>query len=304
MAAIHKPVLLKEVIEIFDPQPGEKYIDATVNGGGHARALLEKIGAGGKLLGIDWDCRLVESLKKEFRFSVKGRSDSTEKNLILTCDNYANLELISTKYNFSPPTGILFDLGFSTHQLEGSERGFSFLRDEPLDMRYNLETNDHNAEKIINTWPIEAIEDILRNYGEERYARKIAKAIIAARRAKKITKTGELLKIVLRVVPRRGRVHPATRTFQALRMAVNKELENIEQGLMAAEKILAPGGKVVVISFHSLEDRAVKNFFKERAKQGDLKIITQKPVIASREEQLRNPRSRSAKLRAAQKLNP
>jgi len=292
---VHKPVLLKEVLEILDPRPGQSFIDATINGGGHAQEILEKIGRHGKLLGIDWDCGLLKKLRESAEFKKFS-------NLILACENYANLGSISAKHHFGPAAGILFDLGFSSHHLEESKRGFSFLRNGPLDMRYNPKTNDLSAEKIINTWPVEAIEDILQNYGEERYARRIAGAIADVRRNKGISTTEELSKIILRAVPRRERIHPATRTFQALRIAVNGELENIKQGLGAAEKVLASGGKIAVISFHSLEDRIIKNFFKEKSREGVLKIITKKPIIASREEEKANPRSRSAKLRAAQKL--
>jgi len=293
---MHQAVLLKEVLALFNPQPGQTYIDATINGGGHSTALLEKIGPEGTLLGIDWDCELLEKIKNQ---------KSEIRNLILVCDNYAHLGTIARKYHLEPVNGILFDLGFSSYHVEISQRGFSFMKNEPLDMRYNTKENELTAFQIINYWPAEAIENILRKYGEEPYARRITEAIIRQRAHKKITTTRELAAIVSRSIPRlisrRRKLHPATQTFQALRIAVNKELENLERGLKEAIAVLGAGGKIIVISFHSLEDRLVKNFFRDGAKIGMLEIITQKPIRASREELLKNPRARSAKLRAAQK---
>lgn len=300
MNEVHTPVLLKEIIEIFDPQPGEKYIDATINGGGHSAAILERISPGGLLLGIDWDCELIKAAKIQITKS-KFQSDK----IILECDNYANLELISAKHNFGPADGIIFDLGFSSHHLEESKRGFSFLRREPLDMRYSPQTNELTAEKIVNTYTGKAIENILRQYGEERFAKRISEEIVRARVSRKITATDELAGIVARSVPGSGvksRLHPATRTFQALRIAVNKELENLERALPQISAVLASGAVATVISFHSLEDRIVKNFFKTKEKEGLFKIITKKPITAQANEIKENPRARSAKLRAAQKV--
>ena len=294
---IHKPVLLKEILEVFDPRPGQNFVDATINGGGHAGAILELVGEKGMVLGIDWDCELIEKLRD---LPVP----PGERNLKLICDNYADVKHIVAKHNFGPVAGVLADLGFSSYHLEKSGRGFSFLKDEPLDMRYSREANTLTAEKIINSWPLEKIEDVLRTYGEERFAGRIARGIISARNAKKISRTGELAKIVERNVPpqyRRMRLHPATRSFQALRIAVNRELENLEKALPEMIEVLAVGGKIAIISFHSLEDRIVKNIFKEYQKKGDIKIITKKPITASFEEKKVNPRARSAKLRVAQK---
>ena len=294
---IHKPVLLKEVLEIFDPQPGETYIDATVNGGGHALAIAERVGPKGEVAGIDWDCQLPEKLKiKSEKLKVK--------NLILVCDNYANIKSIAGKYNLGKIAGILFDLGFSSYHIEESGRGFSFLRNEPLDMRYSPKNNELTAEKIINTWPEEAIETILREYGEERFAHRISRGIIQARHDKNISTTAELVKIISRSVPQfylKSRLHPATKTFQALRMAVNDELGNLERALEDAVYILGARGKIAVISFHSLEDRIFKNFFKERSREGSIKILTPKPVGPEKKEIYENPRARSAKLRVATK---
>lgn len=293
--SIHRPVLLREVLSIFEPKKGERYIDATINGGGHAEAILERIGQKGKLIGIDWDGELINNLRQT-------TNDPRHKNLILVCDNYANIESIARKYNLDKIDGILFDLGFSSHQLEESGRGFSFLKKEPLDMRYNVHENKYSVSTIVNTWPREAIEDILRKFGEERFAGRIAAGIVRARAIRRISAADELADIVERSVPRvgRGRIHPATRTFQALRIAVNHELENLEQALKSSVELLRPQGKIIVISFHSLEDRIVKNFFREEQKEGVMTILTKKPIVASWEEKRINPRARSAKLRAAE----
>lgn len=292
--AEHKPVLLREVLAIFNPKPGQTYIDATINGGGHSRELLKKIGEKGIILGIDWDCGLLEWLKNEGR-----------ENLKLVCDNYSNLKKIADSQNFKKVDGILFDLGFSSHHIEKSGRGFSFQKDEPLDMRYNTKDNELTAEKIINTWSGEAIENLLQKYGEELFARSIARGILRERNNKKIAATGELAEIVAQNVPGwylKRRIHPATKTFQALRIAVNRELENLEKALPQAVKLLKPAGKLIIISFQSLEDRIAKNFFKQKEKEGVLKILVRKPIIPSLQEVNANSRARSAKLRAAQRL--
>lgn len=295
---MHTPVLLKEILEVFDPQPGQTYIDATVNGGGHGAAILEKISPRGTLVGIDWDCGLIEAAKIQF-----SKPNFQNNKIILECANYANLQHITAKHHVGAVDGILFDLGFSSHHVEASGRGFSFLKDEALDMRYSHE-NTLTAEKIINTWPRDAIENILREYGEERFARRIAGAIDDLRKKKKVRTTAELAILVARAVPRQrvgSRIHPATRTFQALRIAVNHELENVQKALPQTLSLLKPGGRIAVISFHSLEDRIVKRFFQEKAKENNLSIITKRPIIASAEEIRENPRARSAKLRAARK---
>ena len=289
----HKPVLLREVLEIFNPKPGQIYIDATINGGGHSREILKKIGEKGKMLGIDWDCELLAELGNE-----------SLKNLKLVCETYSNLKKITDSLNFKKVDGVLFDLGFSSHHLEKSGRGFSFQKDEPLDMRYNPKTNELSAEKIINTWSGEAIENLLQNCGEERFARSIARGILRERNDKKIATTRELVKVVAQNVPGwylKKKIHPATKTFQALRIAVNRELENLEKALPQAAELLKPSGKLIIISFQSLEDRIVKNFFKEGEKEEVLKILTRKPVTPPTQEVGTNPRARSAKLRAAQK---
>jgi len=298
---MHIPVLQKEVLEYLNPKPNENFIDATIGGGGHALAILEKILPRGKVLGIDWDPEMIQHLKPS-------------GNLILVCDNFVNLKEIVKKKNFGKVSGILFDLGMSSWHLGKSGRGFSFQKKEPLDMRYSLETQ-LTAEKIVNYWSKFDIEKILREYGEEKFARIIAENIIETRKARIIKNTFQLVEIIKKSVKNRQKIHPATKTFQALRIAVNDELNNLKEVLSQALETLSTGGRLVVISFHSLEDRIVKNFFKHRASKGSegkeedrvlfvnqsLKLLTKKPVTPSNKEIKINPRSRSAKLRAAQK---
>ncbi len=275
---MHIPVLQKEVLEFLDPKSNENFIDCTIDGGGHALAILEKIKPHGKILGIDLDEKVTGHLK-------------IKDNLILVCDNYVNLKKIVEKNNFRQLSGILFDLGMSSWHLEESARGFTFLKDEPLDMRYGA--NELTAEKIVNEYPQEEIEKILREYGEERFAKRLARKIVQER---PIKTTFQLLEII-----KRARIYSPNRVFQALRIAVNNELNNLKKVLPQAVEILESGGRIVIISFHSLEDRIVKNFFKEEFQKGTIKILTKKPITPSQEEIKNNPRSSSAKLRAAMK---
>ncbi len=299
--SIHIPVLVDEVIQYLDPKSNENFIDATIDGGGHTMAILEKNKPEGKVLGIDLDKTLLENLK----FKIKNLH--LENRVILAQGNFKNLKEIIK--NTCPDwnqkvNGVLFDLGMSSWQLEESGKGFSFKRNEPLDMRFDS-SQELTAKDIVNYWPEYEIEKILREYSEERYARKIAKEIVSERQKKPIFTTFELVEVIKKAVPRnyeRGRIHPATRTFQALRIATNQELENLRLVLPQAMEVLKENGRIVVISFHSLEDRIVKNFFREKAKEEKLKILTKKPVRASEEEIQKNPRAHSAKLRAAAKL--
>jgi len=293
---MHIPVLQKEVLEYFDPKPNENFIDCTTGEGGHTLALLEKVLPEGKILGIDWS----EELIKSFNFQVP----SSKKNIILVCDNFANLKEIVRREKFKSISGILFDLGMSSWNLEKSGRGFSFLRNEPLDMRYNP-LNPLTAEKIVNYWSEIEIEKLLREYGEERFSEEIAQKIIQARKFKSIKNTFHLVKIVSDAVPtwyQHKKMHFATKTFQAIRITVNDELNNLEKVLPQTIEILKSGGRLIIISFHSLEDRIVKNFYKNQSKNGLIKILTKKPAEPGREEIRINPRSRSAKLRAAVKI--
>ncbi len=286
----------REVIRFLNPKPDEDFVDCTVGFGGHTLAILELNKPKGRVLGIDCDWEIIESLKRD----VQGTD--FDKRLVLACDSFANLEAIAKKHGFDGVSGVLFDLGLSSWHLEASGRGFSFWRNEPLDMRYNPQTNALTAEAIVNTWSVKDIERVLRVYGEERFARRIAIEIVKSRPLKT---TVDLVVAVERATPpwyHRRRIHFATKTFQALRIAVNNELENLERALPQALDILCSGGKMAVIAFHSLEDRIVKNFLKAKAKEGALEILTKKPVRPSREENAKNPRARSARLRVAVKV--
>lgn len=296
--AIHVPVLRKEILEVLNPQPGHVFIDATINGGGHAREIAEKVGLNGRVIGLDWDCELIGELR------IKNQ-ESGIKDIELICENFANIKAVAKKLGLKNIDGILFDLGFSSYHIEKSGRGFSFLRDEPLDMRYNT-SHELTAEKIINNWSQDAIANLLREYGEERYAGRIAAGIVAARRQKHIRTTAELVGVIQRNVPRaylNGRIHFATRAFQALRIAVNHELENLAKALEGSLAVLSPGGRIAIISFHSLEDRIVKSFFNEYQKKSALKIIIKKLIRPTGQEIQENPRARSARLRSAEKLS-
>jgi 16S rRNA (cytosine1402-N4)-methyltransferase len=298
--ALHLPVLQKEILEYLDPKPNQNFIDATLGEGGHTLAILERTFPSGKVLGIDWSPEIIENWS-----SALLKIKNLRKRLILVCDNFANLTKIVKKLNFKDVSGILFDLGLSSWHLEKSKRGFSFLREEILDMRYNLKTQILKASDIVNSWPIYQIEKILREYGQEQFARKISKEIEKERKKNKIQTTFQLVKIIKRATPswyHHQRIHFATKTFQALRIAVNDELNNLKKALPQTLEILEKSGKLVVISFHSLEDRIVKNFFRENFKKGSLKILTKKPITPSLKEIKSNPRSRSAKLRAGEKI--
>jgi len=293
MSPVHIPVLQKEVLDFLNPKANENFVDCTIGEGGHALAILERILPNGKLLGIDWTRELIESLM--------AKAGSLSKNLILVCDNFANLKNIVERQGLGQVSGVLFDLGLSSWHLEKSGRGFSFSRDEPLDMRFQ---GGITAQEIVNWWPQKELERMLKEYGEERFAKRIANEIVRSREKEPITSTLQLVSIVERAVPywyQKRRIHPATKTFQALRIAVNDELNNLKRALPQAIEVLKPGGRLVVISFHSLEDRVVKNFLRENSRKGLLKMLTKKPVKPSAEEVKVNPRSRSARLRAAVK---
>ena len=289
---MHIPVLLNEVIKYLEPKPNENFIDATLGEAGHSLVILRHNEPEGKVLGIETDPILYERVKEK-----------KIPRLLLINDSYANLKKIVLENNFSPINGILFDLGMCSWHVDESGRGFSYLKDEPLDMRFDP-NNTVTAAEIINLWPIEDIEEIIREYGEERYAKRISEAIREARKKERIIGTLQLVDLLKRVLPanyENHRLHFATRTFQALRIAVNNELENLTVGLEEAIKILSPYGRLVVISFHSLEDRIVKNLFLKYSQQNILKILTKKPIIPQADEVRENMRSRSAKLRAALK---
>ena len=302
----HIPVLLKEAIEALAVQPGGRYIDCTIGGGGHAAAILERSSPGGQLLGIDADHEAL-SIAKASLGAYRG-------SCLLVNENFVNLEAILYKYDFLPVDGVLLDLGLSSLQLSGSGRGFSFQLDAPLDMRLNSGQEDTAAD-IINALPEIELAHLLKIYGEEGYSRQIARHIV---RKRPIKTTLQLVQVIEQVVgSRRGRIHPATRTFQALRIAVNHELEHLQTALKQAVNLLGFEGRLVVISYHSLEDRIVKQFMRREAMgcicplgtqtcvcghTPSLKLINTKVITPSLAEARSNPRSRSAKLRGAERL--
>ncbi|MBI3337341.1 MAG: 16S rRNA (cytosine(1402)-N(4))-methyltransferase RsmH [Candidatus Staskawiczbacteria bacterium] len=298
---IHIPVLTKEVLELLKPGRNENFVDCTIGEGGHAAAILEKNGPEGKVLGIDLDpSQILSSRWLETKF--KGR-------IVLANDSYANLQKIIKENNFVPINGILLDLGMSSRHIEELKKGFSFKSDQALDMRYGDLANDLTAEIILNEWPEDKIEEILKEYGEEKFAGRIAKNIAEERKRARIKSTFQLVEIIRKAIPlkmQHGRIHFATKTFQALRIAVNDELNNLKKVLPDIISVLSPGGRIAIISFHSLEDRIVKNFFKNKEREnppdGGIEILTKKPLTAGSGELKLNPRSRSAKLRAFEKI--
>ena len=293
---MHIPVLQKEVLKYLDPKPNDNFIDATIGFCGHTFLILERNSPNGKILGIEKDPEIFKILKKKFS------GKKFEKRLVLLNDSYVNLKELVKKNKFQKVRGILFDLGMSTWHLKESGRGFSFQRNETLDMRYS-QNNPETAEKILNYRSLAEIEKILKDYGEESFARQISKNIVSFRSFKPIKTTFQLIEIIKRSVPgwyRSQKKHFATCTFQALRIAVNDELNNLERVLPQSLDVLNEGGRLVVISFHSLEDRIVKNFFQNSS---ELKILTKKPIIPTQKEIKINPSSRSAKLRAGLKIS-
>ncbi len=297
--ARHVPVLLREVLEYLDCQPNRIYVDGTVGSGGHAGAILTRSFPTGQLIGIDWDREAIRRARE--RLSPFGRRVKLREG------NYKDLNGVLADFSLDTVDGILLDLGISREQLEDEGRGFSFLRDGPLDMRMNREGRI-TARDLLEGLSSGEIIHILRTYGEERWASRIAKAVVRRRQTTPLRTTGELVDVIRKSIPtRQRRIHPATRTFQALRMAVNQELQNLQTFLERCKDLLNPGGRLVIISFHSLEDRAVKHHFRKWAKGGEgnppsFSILTPKPVVPSGAEILKNPKARSAKLRAVEKI--
>jgi len=277
----HVPVLYQEALDLLNVQPGQVYVDATLGGAGHTQGILER---GGLVIGLDQDPEAVERAKA-----------LNHPNLRVYQANFRNLLEVLKEAGVEKVAGILADLGVSSFHLEDPGRGFSYQKEGPLDMR--MGTEGPTAEEVVNTLPLEELYRLLRDLGEEKQAHRIAKAIVEVRCKARIRTTTELAEIVRRAVGFRKAGHPARKTFQALRMYVNDELGALEAFLRQAEEALAPGGRLVVITFHSLEDRLVKRFLKESG----LKVLTKKPIAPSPEEVAKNPRSRSAKLRAAEK---
>lgn len=290
MNIIHIPVMRDEVIENMNVKNSGIYVDATVGLGGHAEGILH--GAEEcTLIGIDRDPEALD----------RARSRLMEyTNVHLVRENFSNIRSVVNSLGYTKVDGILLDLGVSTLHLKSGGRGFSFLKDEPLDMRMDKE-QDLTAEKVINTYPEKDLADLIWKYGEERRSRRIARSIAYARQKRPVRSCRELALIIEKSVGRRGRIHPATRTFQAVRIEVNRELEQLTTALTSGADILAEEGRLCVISYHSLEDRIVKNAFRELAKKGLFRIITKKPLTPGQEEKKGNPSSRSAKLRVAER---
>lgn len=296
-AAVHRTVLLHEAVEQLAIQKDDVVVDATLGGAGHARAIAEELGKAGTLIGFDLDPEAIERAGG----ALKGSAPTTH----LICANFRDLGAELEKLGISKIDKVLFDLGWSSYQLAAG-RGFSFLTDEPLLMTYGAHAGPHalTAAVIVNEWGQESIADIIFGWGEEHYSRRIAKAIVERRARKPFQTAAELAETIRSAVPagyRHGRLHPATRTFQALRIAVNDELGALKDGLAQAWVALEPQGRIAVISFHSIEDRLVKHTFLDWEKSGEGKRITRSPIRPSLAESKENPRSRSAKLRVIQK---
>jgi len=276
----------------MNPQPGGFVIDGTLGGGGHAREIIARLAPGGTFLGVDWNRTSVrrtgEALATEF--------GSRGVRMLFAHGSYANLPMMLRERRLPPADGLFLDLGLSSDELTGY--GLSFAHDEPLDMRYGDHAARPSATDLVDRASREELARIIRTYGEDRNAERIATAIVRARTARRIRTTAELASLIERVVPRRGRLHPATRTFQALRIEVNHELEELERALSELTNIVHGGGRIAIITFHSLEDRLVKHRFAELARAHAAQLVFKKPTIPGPDEIRRNPRSRSAKLRA------
>lgn len=309
-ATYHTSVMVREAVDLLDCRPGGIYVDGTVGGGGHAYEILKITSPDGILLGIDFDDNALEASRRRLK--------PFAERAILKKGNFADIKQILKGLDFDAVDGIILDLGVSSHQLETVERGFTFLKKAPLDMRMDT-TSEITAADIVNGSPEEELKKIIRDFGEEMDAKRIARAIVKHREISAFETTTELAEIISRAkrVRSRRRIHPATKTFQALRIAVNRELSNLHRFINDALDVLKKGGRLSVISFHSLEDRIVKNFFQAGAKgcicppdlpvcvcnkEKTLKVLTRKPVTPGEEEMRFNPRARSAKLRAAKRI--
>lgn len=302
----HVPVLYREVLDAMQPRPGCRYVDATVGAGGHAAGILSASAPDGELLGLDADPEAISYAQEVLR--------SYGDRVVLQVANFRHLGAVAQALGFGEVDGILMDLGLSSRQLSQASRGFSFSHEGPLDMRLDPGRGQPAAD-FVNRLPEAELADLFWRYGEERYSRRIARAVVAAR---PVTTTVQLADIVARSVGRRAKIHPATRVFQALRIVVNDELEAVSQALPQARDLLRPGGRIVVIAFHSLEDRLVKRFFLEEAQdcicppeapvcvcqhEATLNVLTRKPMRPTDKEIATNPPSRSARLRVAERLS-
>lgn len=307
----HIPVLFHEIMDIMAPESGEFFVDCTLGGGGHSKGFLERTGPDGLLIGIDQDSNALAAARKNL--------DSFDGRVTFVHSNYSNLDEILDQYAPEGVDGILFDIGVSSHQLDEKERGFSYMQDAPLDMRMD-QSRSLDAWQVVNTYSEEELHRILKEYGEERWAKRIAKFIVEFRSQRPIDTTGQLVDVIKRAIPKGAREegsHPAKRTFQAIRIEVNDELGVLERTIEVAVKHLKKGGRLGIISFHSLEDRIVKEKFRYLAsdcicppelpfcqcdKVSEVKILTRKPITASPEELEQNSRAKSAKFRAIEKI--
>ncbi len=297
---IHKTVLLHEAIDGLDIHSGEIFVDGTLGGGGHTEEVFKRYGNTVSIVGIDADAEALA--RAENRLSQLGAV-----TIHYVCDNFKNIDKVFDTLALGNPHKILLDIGLSSNQFEDSGRGFSFQKNEPLIMSFKKDITDEDltAREIVNTWDEENIQAILEGYGEEQFAWRIAKAIVASRAIKPIETTFDLVEIVRSATPvfyHHRKIHPATKTFQALRITVNNEIENLRTGITKSFSILHSGGRLAVISFHSLEDRIVKQFFKEKEEVDEGVRITKRPLVPTEDEILENPRSRSAKLRIIEKI--
>lgn len=312
MAYHHIPVMLEEVLEYLNCRPGKIYVDCTLGGCGHSRAILSRILPEGRLIGLDQDVDAIHNARERLK--------PFEASTCLFHANFIRLPELLAQLDISAVDGILLDLGLSLHQLEASGRGFSFLKDEPLDMRMDIRSSTR-AGDIVNRLPEKELARLFWQYGEERMSRKIARKIISARQLAPITTSRQLADLICSVMPSasgaKHRIHPATRTFMALRIAVNQEIERLDAFMQTAADLLAPGGRLCVLSFHSLEDRIVKHSLKKMAaactcppdfpqcvchKQPTMRVLTRKVVCPTAAEIRENKMARSTKLRAAEKI--
>jgi len=310
----HISVMLEEIIEALNLEKGDHIVDCTLGGAGYTVAIAGKIGEEGRVLSIDLDKLAIENARKLIE-------EKKINNITLVNDSFRHVgEIAKENFGERKADGIVFDLGLSSAQLDDAARGFSFKIDAPLNMSFGDEIQGEATEKIVNYRREEELTKIFREYGEERFASRIAKGIVQYRKSAGIRTTGQLVEIIKSAIPKRfqsGDIHPATRTFQALRIATNEELQSLEEALKGCLEVLETGARIAVVSFHSLEDRIVKNFFKEESKdcicpptfpvcacdhRAKLKILTKKPILPSPEETKENPRARSAKLRVAERI--
>jgi 16S rRNA (cytosine1402-N4)-methyltransferase len=296
----HVPVLLDEVLQYLNVRPGAAIVDATVGLGGHSSAIAQRLGAKGRLICFDRDPEAMELAKARMN-EVRAEIGETMPEVVFEPRAFSEASGVIAPGSLD---GLLADFGVSSLQLDGAHRGFSFRHDGPLDMRMDTRgESGETAGQVVNQEDENQLADLIYEFGEERRSRRIARAIV---RARPISTTAELAQVISAAAPamKGDKIHPATRTFQALRIRVNDELGEIGSLLKSAPSLLKPGGRLVLISFHSLEDRLVKDAFREGGRDGTYEVLTRKPVIAAEQEQMRNPRSRSAKLRAAERLGP